>query len=329
MYIREIKKQEQFNLLKKANVYSVAIGYKQVKGEKTKNLAIVVGVGKKLPCAQLSRKESIPFEINGIPIDIVELGNIRAFSIDPKKKHRPIFPGISVGHKNVTCGSIACFVNRDGEKVLLSNNHVLSDSNEAEIGDEIWSPGSFDFGDSSCKIGELLDFIPIYMGGTQIETKCNIFEGMARVINKAASLFDRKHRMVVVDTQAKNNEVDAAICSVDVDYKLDIPEIGVPKGIVEPNLGMEVHKFGRTTSYTTGTVEQIDVTVNVAYGEGPNKVATFEDQIILSPMSAGGDSGSAICTKDGNLTALLFAGSDKVTIASPMSKVFRLLNLSL
>jgi hypothetical protein len=56
-------------------------------------------------------------------------------------------------------------------------------------------------------------------------------------------------------------------------------------------------------------------TVNVAYDAG---VFTFEDQIITSAMSQGGDSGSLLLDMSQQIVGLLFAGSNSVTIHNPI-----------
>jgi len=89
-----------------------------------------------------------------------------------------------------------------------------------------------------------------------------------------------------------------------------------PRGIHPATLGMPVQKVGRTTGHTQDTITQINATVRVSYGAG--RTATFHDQLIAGPMSAGGDSGSLVLDMDGYAVGLLFAGSDRVTIFSPI-----------
>ncbi|MCB0293914.1 MAG: hypothetical protein KDG51_01450, partial [Calditrichaeota bacterium] len=76
------------------------------------------------------------------------------------------------------------------------------------------------------------------------------------------------------------------------DVRNEILNIGPVTQTAEAALGMAVKKMGRTTSFTTGTIQQIDATVTVNYGS--NRNATFVDQLITSAMSEGGDSGSAV-----------------------------------
>ena len=337
LLIDQVKQTREKEILRKANVNSVGIGYKKVDGETTPQLCIVVGVNKKLPQNQMLMRDFIPQSLDGVVLDVVETGDIKALGIlppvtlsaaqiNPTQKHRPIFPGISVGHPNITAGTIGAVAYHDGQPVVLSNNHVLSDQNRAEIGDISTQPGNYDSGSSADTIGYLLDFIPIKFGSDPVDGNCTVTQSIAKTFNFVASLLGRKHRLSVISAQPAYNEVDAAISSITVDFDKQIAEIGEPIDVVEATLGMDVQKFGRTTSYTIGTVEQINATVSVGYDDG---FAVFTNQIMLSAMSAGGDSGSAIISMDKKLVGLLFAGSDQITIASPMSRVFSLLGLSL
>jgi hypothetical protein len=81
---------------------------------------------------------------------------------------------------------------------------------------------------------------------------------------------------------------------------------------------MQVQKCGRTTGYTTGRVMALNASFNIAYDMGSMK---FNNCVVCSPMSQGGDSGSIISDMNMNAVALLFAGSPKVTIANPIKTV--------
>jgi hypothetical protein len=103
--------------------------------------------------------------------------------------------------------------------------------------------------------------------------------------------------------------------------------IGIGKilGVVSPQLGMEVEKSGRTTGLTTGQIRAVNVTLNVSYGSG--RTLRFDNQILTTNMSAGGDSGSLVVDKTNKAVGLLFAGSDQGTLLNPIQKVLDLLNV--
>ncbi len=76
---REVKKKHEAELMKKSGVVGVAIGYRHIGGRKTDQLCIVCYVAEKRAEADLKTEDIIPKEIDGVPIDVVESGRIRAF----------------------------------------------------------------------------------------------------------------------------------------------------------------------------------------------------------------------------------------------------------
>ena len=151
---------------------------------------------------------------------------------------------------------------------------------------------------------------------------------MIALLNAGCVAIGSRTRYRIVRPQMEPNLVDAAIArplSPD-DVRSDILEIGELNGSAQATLGMAIQKSGRTTGYTTGEIQQIDVTVNVQYG--PGNIAQFTDQLLAGPMSQGGDSGSAVLDMDRRLVGLLFAGSNTTTIMNRIEHVFSALNVS-
>ncbi len=261
---------------------------------------------------------------------MVETGRIRALN-SHTQRHRPAPGGVSIGHRDITAGTFGCIVKKNGQRVILSNNHVLANSNAAEVGDAILQPGPVDGGKfPDDHIANLLEFIPMSLsGGTDSPSDCPIGNSFASALNLFAAAMGRNTRLQAVRIQAEDNLVDAAIAKPlnDGDVTDDILSIGTISGMTPGLLGMAIQKSGRTTEYTTGTIDQIDVTVNVQYGGG--LTGRFTDQILAGPMSQGGDSGSAVLDNDKKLVGLLFAGSDSTTIINRMENVFSALGLSL
>jgi hypothetical protein len=98
--------------------------------------------------------------------------------------------------------------------------------------------------------------------------------------------------------QPTGNYVDCAIAKVAESnlVSADVLRIGKPAGAAQAAMDMSVHKFGRTTAYTVGSVTSVDTDVIIGYETGN---FTFKEQIIIVgqngiPFSAAGDSGSLI-----------------------------------
>jgi hypothetical protein len=319
--LQELKKLREQELLGLPGVQAVGIGYKVVGGKETGELSIVVYVDKKLPKKDLGRGGvpgtlSATTETQTVPTatrrqgpttplkamvsantDVKEVGVIEAQVYNARI--RPVKPGYSIGHYKITAGTFGALV-RDicppCKVHILSNNHVLANSNAAAIGDPILQPGAYDGGTlPGDTVARLTRFVPISFGSPD-----------------------------------RYNLVDAALATP-LDQRLVIASavgLGIPRGTVEATLGMEVTKSGRTTQTTVGKV--IDVNATVAVNYGASGVAYYRNQIITTAMSAGGDSGSLVVDKAGGRgTGLLFAGSDQITILNSIQNVLMALGVEL
>ena len=146
----------------------------------------------------------------------------------------------------------SAFPGMPGKYYILSNNHVLANSNMARIGDPVLQPGRYDGGTlPSDMIARLSRFVPIRFGGPL-------------------------------------NLVDAAIAQADFhDIDREIYWVGYIKGVrTLRTINEIVQKTGRTTNYTTGKVTHLNAIVNVNYGGG--RIARMARQIVTTNMSAGG-----------------------------------------
>lgn len=324
---RTVLRHHQNQLLRKANVVATGLGYKVVQGKRTPGLSVVCSVARKLPRSQLVSADRVPATLDGLPTDVVETGRIRIFQ-SPTEKFRPAPGGVSIGHTDITAGTLGCVVRKNGERFILSNNHVLANSNTARNGDPILQPGPTDGGRMPTdQLAVLSEFVPIRFRDSP--SGCGFARGVAIAANFLAALAGSEARLRAVIAQAEPNLVDAAIARPlrDSDILDEILEIGTIRNVVTAQLGMAVQKSGRTTGFTRGEILQVDVTVNVQYGAG--QVATFTDQVMAGAMSQGGDSGSAILDDENNLVGLLFAGSDNSTVVNRIEHVFAAFDLTL
>jgi len=310
-------------LLEKKNVVGAGIGFKITNGENTGRMSVVTMVSRKVPKETLMMEDIIPTGYAGMPTDVIETGEFKALSTTDK--FRPAPGGVSIGHHKITAGTLGvvlklcCY-----DRVILSNNHVLANSNDAEIGDIILQPGPYDGGKvGTDDIAVLEDFVPIKFNQSSI---CPFANTVVSIGNKIAKMLNSSKRLKL---ETEYNLVDAAIALPlkDSDVLDEILEIGVIEGTQEPYLNMAIRKYGRTTDYTEDKILILHSTVNVSYGAG--KVARFEDQVVAGAMSNGGDSGSLIVDRSSqNAVGLLFAGSDTHTIFNPINYILEALSLS-
>ncbi len=320
-------------MLKDPNIQSVSLGVKYKGGKPIEKEAVVFAVKKKKPKHEMrGASDALPLRIQGVETDVQERviyapprSRLGWSSREFKSKKRPCPPGYSVGHHLITAGTLGFWGRRmdSDDYLMFSNNHVLANSNACRPGDPIYQPGPHDGGTSSDRIGLLDDYVEINWGGGE-NGGCNLFA-------RALQLFKRS-----AIKQPNPNLVDAAMARVLhqswVEHKFP-GETERLKGVRDLQLGDSVKKPGRTTEWTFGAAEGVDVMARVNYGNG--RVAIFDDQIEFrandpdTDFSAGGDSGSAIISIDGYLGALLFAGGGGVTVGCRIGHVMTLLNARL
>jgi hypothetical protein len=77
-HIQVVRKKYEKRLLRKKNVVGVGVGLRQRAGELTDEVVLTVMVREKQPDSALRRRDRIPTELDGVPVDVQEVGTIRA-----------------------------------------------------------------------------------------------------------------------------------------------------------------------------------------------------------------------------------------------------------
>jgi len=73
-----VRRSHEAELLAVPGVVGVGVGLRVVEGRYTDEIAIVVMVKNKLPPDDLPPEHLLPTELDGIPVDVQEVGTIRA-----------------------------------------------------------------------------------------------------------------------------------------------------------------------------------------------------------------------------------------------------------
>jgi hypothetical protein len=73
-----VKRKYEAELLGKSNVVGVGVGLCMRAGTATDQVGIVVFVRSKVPLSQLSAQDRIPGELESVPVDVQEIGSLRA-----------------------------------------------------------------------------------------------------------------------------------------------------------------------------------------------------------------------------------------------------------
>jgi hypothetical protein len=271
----------------KNNVIGWAIGEKIAGDSYTGDMAVRVLVIEKKPRGEVPRGALIPEKINGYVTDVEEVGEITCLGY--MGRYRKAFGGCSIGHYQITAGTLGCLVVTQDEKVcVLSNNHVLANSNNAKRGDPILQPGPADGGrNPDDRIAILEEFVPIRFDGENAVD---------------AALAWTNFRFVTASLEAKTLNPTPATAGVH----------------------LTVRKWGRTTGPTLGDVIGVSADIRVRYG---SQAALFTNQIQIrgrdnTRFSSGGDSGSLVVSAGSyQPVGLLFAGGDYDTFANPVASV--------
>jgi len=243
------------------------------------------------------------------PINVICTGVIEA--LPHRHRERPSPNGISIGHKDITAGTQGCLArgrsgNRRNRVLVLSNNHVLANTNAGRRGDSILQPGPADGGrNPRDRIAVLERFEEIFFDGRSNFVDCATGWTWHRRVRREFIYRSRgRWRYFRVSNQPR-------ACRV----------------------GMPVGKSGRTTQLTVGRITDCNASIRVSFGQG--RIANFKDQITIrgqrGNFSAGGDSGSLIWGWDRRRypVGLLFAGGGGFTFANKIQRVLAELDINL
>ena len=281
-------------LCRKKHVVGIGGGLKSVGGSVTNDLAIVVYTDNKLSKSCLHPNDVIEQAIDGVQTDVVQVGKIQIQPLVIKaqsvygRRERPIPCGVSIGHMSVTAGTLGgYFLDKDNQVVLLSNQHVIAGEKfvgphgPAPLkGNVILQPGVFDGGNLGDVFAHLKEWVPL---------------------------------------RPKGNVEDSGIATIDnvKDAVNEVKGLGRIRDFGSVHIGLDVQKVGRSTGHTKGKVISINAFVCVEYDKGVTRC--FDNCIVTTNMSEGGDSGSLLLDMDMKAVGLLFAGSEAVTIYNPIT----------
>jgi hypothetical protein len=290
------------------NIIGAGIGEKLVDSMPTGELAVKVFVREKLNPHQVAADALVPASIGGVQTDVDPIGDVSAQMFTARL--RPAPGGVSIGNcQRVMAGTLGCLVRRGTQLFILSNNHVIALVNTSPLNTALPQPGRLDGGVCNADvIARLTQFIPIDFTAGQ----CNFVD--AAIGRTSPALVDRR---ILRPGGARQPLVAPT---------------------VQPALNMLVQKSGRTTQYTRGIIDVVNVTVNVGY-DPLGGVARFCRQFRIRAITGGdfsrrGDSGSLVTTFPGNRpVGLLFAGGAagglSVTFCNPINAVLTALGVQI
>lgn len=213
----------------------------------------------------------------------------------------------------------------NGNEYILSNNHVLAESDQGKIGDTIIQPGLIDDacrpldqpGSTVRAVGTLKAYLPLATSSTNVDA------ALAAVTPGAVDPTGSILGLGAAGTGA-NGSIGAAP-----------PMAGTGEALTAANLdGLKVAKSGRTTGLTCSTVAAVDLAVEIDYYKDcaesqPYTTKLFTDQIGIAgnSFSDSGDSGALVVdAANAEPVGLYYAGGTDneghgLSVANPIKDV--------
>jgi len=215
------------------------------------------------------------------------------------------------GNLIVDCcsGTLGALVeDQGGREYLLSNNHVLAQSDQASVGDAIVQPGLIDNnctpngdGAGTTPVASLTGWLPLSSRSTDVDA------AIAQITSRTV---DPAGRILELGAKQPDGMLGAAA-----------PGISSSGGRGESAwLDQTVAKSGRTTGLTCASISALDVDVHVDYfldcaETRPYLTKTFTGQVAISgnAFSDAGDSGALVVdAANAEPVGLYFAGGTDV-----------------
>jgi hypothetical protein len=321
------------------NVNAAGVGYRRIGGQVTTEPAVIVMVTDKIPAAALSSRRLMPetIEVDGIRhrVDVVEAGPFySAVGRQPaaapqsientgpiKEKFRPLVMGCGVSNADASSaytGTLGCFVqDNDSEDIyLLSAGDVLSLAGTSGSMDAvIIQPAVLDKGTlANDSAGVLELFTPLTDGitvdggiATLVEVEYDASTVAHNLMEPPSATHLAVGMCIACDPLYENSmlaRMDTTLTSLDVSI---VGSESDEPWTIAPAVGMDIEKVGRTSGYTSSTVDAVGVSVTIDFllpGTGSNgaaeyKQVTMNDMIWSQFLFMPGD-GGAVALQGGN-----------------------------
>lgn len=296
--------------LRRKNVvgYSTKLKKKISKRKLTDIDSIRVYVTNKAPTTHLYEKDILPKEIDGIPVDVIDVGgefiihdrrNDYSLGIEAQRMrhHTPLWAGVSIGNFEITAGTLGWFFEKDGEILLGSNAHVFTEdaSLDVPLQKKILQPAVADKGTQD-------DIMATYVWHEKMLPEIddngpfNYQDfAVARPFNNITFLDDRTFSFFV----KYYNYIGILFAGSFATTIISKAKYQIGSGYTPHNVNWaddvkyhdRLYKTGRTTGYKSNIVLDADARVKINY----RKFYAWHDDVIMAwNMSAGGDSGSSV-----------------------------------
>ena len=224
------------------------------------------------------------------------------------------------------CGGTLGALVQDEQKnqYILSNNHVLAESDQAQVGDTIDQPGLIDgactplsrAGSTLRPLASLRYFVPLNAAQTNVDAALAL--AWPGAVDPSGSILE-------LGSPGQDQMLTAAP-----------PVAGHGEPLTAQNLGMNVVKSGRTTGLTCSSIDAVSLTVKVDYYKDCAETQPYTTRVFTNQIGIGGahftdsgDSGALVLdASNAEPIGLYFAGGTDgdghgLSVANPIGDVLR------
>ena len=306
------------------NFTGCGIGFSFRAGKRTGEPAVLAMVVNKLPASAVSRSRLLPRTVRvgeiDYRVDVVETGNPRpsartaraamdAAAGGPLPEYiNPPAQGCSISVTGGPTGTLGCVANDNlnPNTSIISSSHVLANLGAASVGAQVTQPSEADASTDDIQpltIATLTRYVEFTTDSTNtvdaaiaaLTDQSNYTLNVALDLMAPISLDHPAVGMLVATDDSSSN---CFLCRMDnvlskLNASLPTTSYEGIQPVESPEVGVNIEKVGRTSGYTSSTIDAIGVIVQVTYPNGDAQI--FYDQIWTQAFGQSGDSGAVAC----------------------------------
>lgn len=353
------------------NFTGCGIGFRRRNGKVTDELVVIAMVVDKLPAGAVSQRRLLPATVSGntgtYGVDVVQVGPIYAGAGPRPAGAQGSLPtggiggpitepfgvplqGCSVSNEdpaqypdNTAHGTFGCLVEDKAAGVIgmLSTNSVLSAlGGLLALSDPIVNPATVDNGEINIPFATL--YSSVQLQESPIVNQVDV--AMAKLDNQNSYTQDvagglmapisSTHQAVGI-ALAWDMQGDCFLSRMDLALQqLNCNLMAGVDAVATPEVGVNIEKVGRTSGYTSSTIDAIDVQVLVHYTADtqhfPNAVDHYEfEELIWSQyLFVDGDRGSVACVGGDGATFVSYPPASSCALLANAQSYYALPNLT-
>jgi len=246
----KVKRKYENKLLVMQNVMGCAVGFKELDGETTSELSIIVYVT--LKCDELDKRDTIPKSLDGIHTDVQE----SLTSVDYPISIASVY---EVSTRCSMHGAICRLECMEEQKIEAVRRGIRN-----KVDFALNTPVSLEDIETAAKeTGLFLDWLEEQTKADEGKEQKLVSPGVSIgcYLKPINSVFPGAGRFMETLRELKRK---LEVTGIKPHLPMDIPDIGEVKTVAEPELGMKVFKVG-STGITEGKIRALDASLFIDY----------------------------------------------------------------